>query len=35
MQQNEGVVENVVSRIRCGWVKWRELIGGLCREKCY
>lgn len=29
MQENGKILENVGSRIRCGWIKWPEVIGVL------
>lgn len=33
MQKNEGIVEKVASRIRRGWIKWREATGVLSDKK--
>lgn len=33
MKENRGVAENVASRIKCSWLKWREATGAFCRKK--
>lgn len=33
VQKNGGFVKNVKHRIKCEWIKWREVSGVLCDNK--